>query len=147
MTQPTKNHKLTSQQRQARKTLKSLRDSSPTEKAVFLTVNDERPPVSIPSEAVSYLEQILELMAQGHKVEIVSGATVMTTQQAADFLNVSRPHVVKLMETGVLPFTKVGKHRRIDLDDVIKYQKAQKHRARAALQNLADTAQELDMGY
>ena len=114
---------------------------------MYLTVSKDSLPISIPSDAVSYLEQILEHMAKGQQVEIISGTQMLTTQQAADFMQVSRPHVVKLMETGVLPFTKVGKHRRIDFKDLKVYQTAQKKRAQKALQKLADAAQELDMGY
>lgn len=139
--------KLPAQQRQAEQSLKSLKKSRSSKGSVYLTVSKDSSPISIPSVAVSYLEQILEHMAKGQHVEIVSGSQTMTTQQAADFMNVSRPHVVKLMETGALPFTKVGKHRRIDFKDLDTYHTAQKKRARKALQKLADSAQELDMGY
>lgn len=139
--------KLPAQQRQAKQTLKSLKSSRSSKGSVYLTVSKDSSPISIPSDAVSYLEQILEHMAKGQQVEIVLGSQMMTTQQAADFMQVSRPYVVKLMETGELPFTKVGKHRRIDFSDLDTYQTAQKKRARKALQKLADQAQELDMGY
>ncbi|KPQ01017.1 MAG: toxin-antitoxin system antidote component [Bacteroidetes bacterium HLUCCA01] len=133
--------------RQAEQTLKSLKRSRSSKGSVYLTVSSDSSPISIPSDAVFYLEQILEHMAKGQQVEIVSGSQMMTTQQAADFMNVSRPYVVKLMETGELPFTKVGTHRRIAFKDLDTYQTAQKKRARKALQKLADQAQELDMGY
>ncbi len=139
--------KLPEQQRQAEQSLKSLRKSPFTKGSVYLTVSKDRSPISIPSEAVTYLEQILEHMAKGQQVEIVSGSQNLTTQQAADVLNVSRPHVVKLMETGVLPFTKVGKHRRIDVQELQTYHTAQQKNARVALEKLAQQAQELDMGY
>ncbi len=142
-----KSRKTQNQQHQAEQSLKSLRKFSLPEDGVYLTLSKDGSPISIPSDAVSYLEEVLEHMAQGHKVEIVSGSQMMTTQQAADFMNVSRPHVVKLMESGELPFTKVGKHRRVDLKDLKVYQNVQKKRARKALQKLADSAQELDMGY
>lgn len=142
-----KSNKLPVQQRQAEQSLKSLRRSSFAKSSVYLTVSKDSSPISIPSDAVTYLEQILEHMAKGQHVEIVPGSQMLTTQQAADFMHVSRPHVVKLMETGVLPFTKVGKHRRIDFKDLKSYQTAQKNRAKKAMQKLADAAQELDMGY
>ena len=138
--------KLPAQQHQAEQTLKSLRRSF-SKGSVYLTVSEDSVPISIPSDAIAYLEQILEHMAKGRQVEIIPGSRLMTTQQAADFLNVSRPHVVKLMETGILPFTKVGKHRRIEFKDLHTYHNVQKKIARKALQKLADTAQELDMGY
>ena len=139
--------KLPIQQRQAKKTLKCLRGSKFSKDSVYLTVSNDSSPISIPSDAVSYLELILEHMAKGQQVEIVSGSQMLTTQQAADFLNVSRPHVVKLMETGVLPFMKVGKHRRVDFEDLKSYHIVQQKKAQKALEKLAQQAQELDMGY
>lgn len=147
MANPAKPGKRPAQQRQAEQSLKSLRKSPFPKGSVYLTVSKDSSPVSIPSDAVSYLEQILEHMAKGQQVEIVSGSKALTTQQAADYLNVSRPHVVKLMETGILPFTKVGKHRRIEFKDVQSYHSAQQKKARKALEKLAQQAQELDMGY
>jgi excisionase family DNA binding protein len=138
---------LQARQQRAEQTLKSLRKSAFSKDSVYLTVSKDSMPVSIPPEVVSYLEKILEHMAKGQHVEILSGSQMMTTQQAADFLNVSRPHIVKLMETGVLPFINVGKHRRIDFNDLNSYHKAQQKKAQKALQKLADAAQELDMGY
>ena len=139
--------KLPIQQRQAKKTLQSLRGSQFSKDSVYLTVSKDSSPISIPPDAVSYLELILEHMAKGQQVEIVSGSQMLTTQQAADFLNVSRPHVVKLMETGVLPFMKVGKHRRVDFEDLKSYHIVQQKKAQKALEKLAQQAQELDMGY
>lgn len=140
--------KLLPQRRQAEQTLNSLKKYSVFSKgSVYLKISEDSSLISIPSDAVTYLEQILEHMAKGREVEIVPGSGMMTTQQAADFMNVSRPHVVKLMETGELPFIKVGKHRRIDFKDLETYQNIRKKKARKALQNLADSAQELDLGY
>jgi excisionase family DNA binding protein len=139
--------KLPAQQRQAEQTLKSLKKSRFSKDSVYLTVSKDSSPISIPSDAVSYLEQILELMAKGQQVNIVDGSQSLTTQQAADYMNVSRPYVVKLMETGVLPFTKVGKHRRINFKDLQTYHAVQQKKARKALEKLAQQAQVLDMGY
>ncbi len=72
---------------------------------------------------------------------------MLTTQQAADYLNVSRPHVVKLIESGELPFSKVGKHRRISFQQLQAYNRVQKKKAQIALKKLAKQARELDMGY
>jgi excisionase family DNA binding protein len=143
----TKPKKFPAQQRQAEQTLKSLKKSSFSKDSVYLTISKDSSPISIPSDAVLYLEQILELMANGQQVEIVFGSKSFTTQQAADYMNVSRPFVVKLMETGILPFTKVGKHRRINFNDLQTYHTAQQKKARKALEKLAQQAQELDMGY
>jgi excisionase family DNA binding protein len=142
-----KPNQLSAQQRHARKTLKSLKKERYSKDSVSLMISKDSSPIPVPSDAVEYLEQILEFMANGKPVKFIQDSQQLTTQQAADYMNVSRPHIVKLMETGVLPFTKVGKHRRIDFNDLHTYHTTQKERARKALQKLADSAQELDMGY
>lgn len=71
----------------------------------------------------------------------------LTTTQAADLLNVSRPHLVKLLKEGEIPYHKVGSHHRVRRSDVLTYKKAQRAQAEDALQALTDQAQELDMGY
>ncbi len=62
-------------------------------------------------------------MSEGQPISLVPIATELTTQAAAEFLGCSRPHLVKLLENGTIPFTKVGKHRRILFEDVVKYKK------------------------
>lgn len=77
--------------------------------------------ITIPKSALSLLGTILKAMSQGNPISIVPIATEVTTQSAAEILSCSRPHLVKLLEEGKIPFTKVGKHRRIMFEDVIKY--------------------------
>ena len=71
----------------------------------------------------------------------------LNIQLAANFLQVPRPHLVKLQESGKIPFKKVGKHRRVLLEDLVKYMRVFQPERVKALQELADQAQELDMGY
>lgn len=71
----------------------------------------------------------------------------ISIQQAADILNVSRPHVVKLLEEGIIPFKKVGSHRRMLLEDVLVYANHQKETRKENLQFLTQQAQELNLGY
>ncbi|HEU4773595.1 MAG TPA: helix-turn-helix domain-containing protein [Lysobacter sp.] len=71
----------------------------------------------------------------------------LTTQQAADFLGVSRPHLVGLVDKGLIPHHKVGTHRRIYFQDLTEYRKDRLEQSRAALDALAAQAQELGMGY
>ncbi|MBW7840598.1 MAG: helix-turn-helix domain-containing protein [Chitinophagaceae bacterium] len=82
--------------------------------------------ITIPKSALSLLGTILKAMSQGNPISIVPIATEVTTQSAADMLSCSRPHLVKLLEEGKLPYTKVGKHRRIMFEDVIKYKQQMK---------------------
>ena len=101
----------------------------------------------LPRHALELLRNILTEMAQGNSVTIMPVHAEVTTQEAANLLNVSRPHLVKLLEKGAIPFSRVGTHRRIRLQDVMEYRAARTAESEAALQALADQAQEHDMGY
>lgn len=101
----------------------------------------------LPRQALILLRELLTEMAQGNAVTILPTHAEMTTQEAANMLNVSRPHLVKLLEADRIPFTRVGTHRRIRLQDLLAYKRQQEETSEAALQELADQAQDLDMGY
>ncbi|MEO5601733.1 MAG: excisionase family DNA-binding protein [Cyclobacteriaceae bacterium] len=100
--------------------------------------------VTVPTKALDLLFYILNNMAEGKSISLVPSDSEITTQQAADMLNVSRPHIVKLLEDGIIPHKKVGSHRRILLEDVIEYDRKQKD---ASLKFLAEQAQDLKLGY
>lgn len=101
----------------------------------------------LPREALALLRDLLSEMAQGHAVSIVPTHAELTTQQAANFLNVSRPHVVKLLEDGLLPYHRVGTHRRIRYLDLVEYKERRLAQSEAALDALAEQAQLRKMGY
>lgn len=103
--------------------------------------------IELPAGAVKLLQAILEDMASGRAVTIVPQNAELTTQQAADFLNVSRPFLVQLLEQKKLPFRLVGTHRRIRLEDVLRYKEATDAERRKVLDQLAAEAQDLKMGY
>jgi 3,4-dihydroxy 2-butanone 4-phosphate synthase / GTP cyclohydrolase II len=77
----------------------------------------------LPAPAFDLLLEMLEQMARGNVVAITPVEADLTTQQAADLLGMSRPHLVKLLEAGVLPFRLVGSHRRVKLSDVTAYRR------------------------
>lgn len=86
-------------------------------------------------------------MAAGNGVSVIPQHAELTTQEEANMLNVSRPYLVKLLESGEIPFSKAGTHRRILLSDLMDYQKKTKQQTKESLDALAASAQELDMGY
>ena len=101
----------------------------------------------LPASALRLLKDILQQMAVGNGVSVIAQQAELTSQEAANILNVSRPFLVKILESGKIPFTKAGTHRRIKFSDLIEYQDRSKQQSEDALAELAKTAQELDMGY
>lgn len=103
--------------------------------------------LTVPVSAIGLLAEILNQMAQGNAVALVPIAHALTTQQAADLLNVSRPYLVNLLEDGRIPFTKVGRHRRINYPDFAGLPSAGRRECRPGDGRPVQTAQELGMGY
>ena len=101
--------------------------------------------VPLPAVLVQQVAEMLRHLAEGNAVSIVPLNSTLTTQQAAELLNVSRPFLVRLLEEGLIPFTKAGTHRRVTYRDVLAYKEQQNLEAEAAMQELADQAQELDI--
>lgn len=103
--------------------------------------------VELPYAVITLLNRILTEMADGNAVTLVPVHAELTTSQAADLLNISRPHFVKLLESKAIPFSKVGSHRRIRAEDVLCYREQRLGRRRKVLEELTVEAERLGLGY
>lgn len=114
---------------------------------VSLKLENSPEGAALPAAAVTLLKRALELLAQGKTVTVLSEDTELSTQEGADILNVSRPYFVGLLERGQLPYRKVGTHRRVLLADVLAYKRLTDTKREKVLEELAEQAQELNLGY
>jgi excisionase family DNA binding protein len=108
---------------------------------------DHEEPIELPAGAVALLLDILGAMASGRGMILIPEDAELTTVQAADILHVSRPFLIKLLEEGQLPYRRVGKHRRIRMEDVMNYKRAIDQKREAVLDQLVADAQNHRMGY
>ena len=115
-------------------TLNEIKDENPE-----IEIEETQERIRIPLSALKLLAQILKETSQGKPVSIVPIATEVTTQAAAEMLGCSRPHIVKLLETGKIKFTKVGKHRRIRYEDVIAYKNEMKAEQERLINEIMNT--------
>lgn len=101
--------------------LKGLKDDSPE-----IEIYETGDRIKIPLKALELLTDILKAMGEGKPISIVPVAAEMTTQAAAEFLGCSRPHLVKLLEEGSIPYTRIGKHRRVKFEDISNFKESMK---------------------
>jgi excisionase family DNA binding protein len=103
--------------------------------------------IELPASAVRLLVRILREMAEGNAVTLMPIRAELTTQQAAQLLGVSRPFLIRLLESGKLPHRKVGTHRRILFQDLLRYEQSIDAARAKTLDDLAAQAQEFKLGY
>ncbi|HLI10130.1 MAG TPA: helix-turn-helix domain-containing protein [Alphaproteobacteria bacterium] len=103
--------------------------------------------VVLPRGASRLLSYLLTEMGRGNAVTIIPIHAELTTQEAADCLNVSRPYLIGLLDQGLIKYRKVGTHRRIRFEDLQEFKASAERASKKALDELAAQAQELDMGY
>jgi excisionase family DNA binding protein len=117
------------------------------QQTVHLTVADEHGDevLIVPRGAVELLARILAHMAAGQGVSVVPAHAELTTQQAADLLNVSRPFLIGLLDAGEIDYRRVGKHRRIKAASLIDYLREDDQRRRDAADELSALTQDLGL--
>ncbi len=103
--------------------------------------------LSIPAPAIRLLNDILKEMANGNYVKLAPTNALLTTQEAADMLSVSRPFLIKLLDNGKIAFQRLGSHRRILASDLIAFKEKSDLAREEAFRLLTEEAQELDLGY
>lgn len=112
-----------------------------------MTKLGDTPLLSLPPRVLRMIADLLGALAQGKAVAIMPKELDVTTQEAATFLNVSRPYVIGLLEANKIPYHKVGTHRRIRFEDLVRYKEERKLASDHAMQALVDQAQEFGLGY
>lgn len=103
--------------------------------------------ITLPAPAVSLLPEILAELANGHVVTVAATHSELTSQQAADLLNVSRPYLVGLLEKRAIPFRRVGNRRRVRLADVLAYRRREELDRQRILDELTAEAEHLGLDY
>lgn len=116
-----------------------------TEAETEIEIEETQDKIVIPSRALQLLGDILKAMSEGKPISIVPVATEVTTQKAAEILGCSRPHLVKLLEEGEMEFVKVGKHRRIMFEDVVKFKQKMKEEQKKHIIDMMNQDEELGL--
>jgi len=116
-------------------------------KEIEIEISGENDTIKIPASALKHLNTIIDLTAQGQAITVNPVDAEITTQEAANLLNVSRPFVVKLLEERKIPHKMVGSHRRIKLKDLLVYKQQMEKEREEALTELTRISQELGLDY
>lgn len=110
-----------------------------------IEIEETNDKIVVPLRALKLFGSILKAMSEGKPISIVPLATEVTTQKAAEILGCSRPHLVKMLEEGKIPFVKIGKHRRILFEDVMKYKKQMKAEQKKHLVEMMNLDEDLEI--
>jgi len=110
-----------------------------------IEIEETQERIKIPLSALKFLGDILKAMSQGKPFSLVPIATEVTTQKAAEILGCSRPHLVKLLEEGEIAYTKVGKHRRVKFEDVMRFKQKMKQTQKQHIIDIMRSDEELSL--
>lgn len=119
-------------------------------KAASITLTDDegnQPVIQVPPQALKVIAQVLGAMSERRPIVLMPSKQEVSTVEAANFLNVSRPFVIKEIEQGRLPYRMVGTHRRIAFNDLMQYAEKMRACQQSALDRMAENAHELGLDY
>jgi excisionase family DNA binding protein len=133
--------------RAAQRCIMAALDHSRAAVITLTTDQGEQPSVELPPQALKFIGQLLGAMSEGRPITLMPANEELTTVEAAHFLNVSRPFVIKEMEEGRLPYRLVGTHRRVAFEDLLQYARKMRENQAAALDRMAQNARELGLDY
>ncbi len=134
----------------AQRCIMAALDHSRAQKIALISDDEDvtaAPTLELPPKALRFFADMLGMMAQRRPIVLMPENQELTTQDVANFLNVSRPFVVKQIEEGRLNCRRVGRHRRVEFNDVLHFQAEMKAQSNQALQALADINEELGLDY
>lgn len=133
--------------RAAQRCIMEALDHSHTAAITLTTTDGVHPTVELPPAALRLIGQLLGAMSEGRPIMLMPSKQEFSTVEAANFLNVSRPFVIKEIEEGRLPHRKVGTHRRVAFEDLMAYAREMRKRQEGALERMAENARELGLDY
>jgi excisionase family DNA binding protein len=122
-------------------------DHSKAAEIKLTTDTNDHPSIALPPTALRFIGQLLGAMSEGKPITLMPSKREFSTVEAANFINVSRPFVIKEIEAGRLKFRMVGTHRRIAFEDLVEYMERMQKGQQAALDKLADNARDLGLEY
>lgn len=131
----------------ARKAADSLRAVAEANESVKVSIDgrDAKIIVPLPAPAVAMFHAVLEAMANRTPISLIPYDAELSTQQSADFLNISRPYLIRKLDSGDLPFRKVGTHRRVRFSDLVAYEEKCRSEQSAALADLHEEERRLGL--
>jgi len=129
----------------ARKAAERLQSVAEAQQDITIHIEGSKIAVPLPARAVELMFTVLTAMANGQPISVIPQQAELSTKQAADFLNVSRPFVVKLIDEGKLPARKVNRHRRIKFADLVEFEKQSQVERGQALAEMAALTRDLEL--
>ena len=122
-------------------------DHSRAAEITLTTDKGEHPSIALPPAALRFIGQLLGAMSEGRPITLMPSKREFSTVEVANFINVSRPFVIKEIEAGRLKHRMVGTHRRVAFEDLVEYMNAMQQKQQAALDRVAENVRELGLEY